>query len=505
MYITETELINVKLTANGKLNESDIIKYLIEDDTNHPKKKKMFDGERYYCAEHDIYNKDFRTAVVSETGITGEEELHTIKNPNRSNHHDVHPFHKILVDQKTAYSVGCEPTIVVKGAEKDTGLKEYETAVTDFADERFNERLQDGVTEASNCGYSVFHVYYDEQGKLEYCNIPAKECILVYDTKYQEKLEQVIRYYEIIVMRNGHKETRKRVEWWTAKNVVYYIENDSHQYVRDDSVRTNPHPHWWSVTSIDGMEKKREGHSWGRVPFVVLKNNSKGMTDLEAIKGLIDAYDLISSEGTNNFLDLVELYWMVAGYGGETAAAITKKLQINRAVSVSDPNGKVEAKQVSLPVMERIEWLKMLQKDIFHFGMGIDVDADKFGNAPSGVSLKFQYSLLDLKVNQMIPKLKRTIKELLWFFTDDLNRKEGTDYDSSLIDITINKSAVTNDLETVQIINQSAGVVSQKRLLAKHPFVDDVNEELKQLAAEAEEEPDPMRVQESGVQDEKAK
>ncbi len=64
----------------------------------------------------------------------------------------------------------------------------------------------------------------------------------------------------------------------------------------------------------------------------------------------------------------------------------------------SGADGKVEAKQVELPVAGRLEFLKMLRKDIFHFGMGIDTDSDKFGNAPSGVSLKFQYTLLDQKL-----------------------------------------------------------------------------------------------------------
>ena len=69
------------------------------------------------------------------------------------------------------------------------------------------------------------------------------------------------------------------------------------------------------------MEWKKGAHRifWGRVPFIVLENNRNRTTDLKPIKGLIDAYDYISSEGTNNLLDLVELYWVIQGYGGETA------------------------------------------------------------------------------------------------------------------------------------------------------------------------------------------
>ena len=166
-----------------------------------------------------------------------------------------------------------------------------------------------------------------------------------------------------------------------------------------------------------------------------------------------------------------------------------KKLGINRAVHVEGSDGgRIQAEQVTLPVEGRLEWLKMLRRDIFHFGQGVDTDADRFGNAPSGVSLKFQYTQLDLKANALAVKLKRAIKDFFWFITDDYNRHHGTRYDSNLVNITINKSMITNDLETVQMITASQGIVSDKTLLANHPMVDDVNAELQELAAQKKEE-----------------
>jgi hypothetical protein len=40
---------------------------------------------------------------------------------------------------------------------------------------------------------------------------------------------------------------------------------------------------------------------------------------------------------------------------------------------------------------------------------------------------------------------------------------------------------ITNDLETVQIIAQSKGLLPDKLLLSKHPYVDDVNQALKEM------------------------
>ncbi len=489
MFLTQTDLINAKLLAEGALNESDILKYIINDDIDSQQKKNMQKGERYYNGEHDVLQKDFTSSKLLEAekkeGIV-QQKFTTFRNINRSNHKNINAFLKILVDQKTAYLVSKEPTIKVSGAEESTQKKAYEKILCEFADDNFNEVLQDLVTGASCKGFEVLHIYYDDNGELQYCIVPANEIIAIYDTNNQKELLEVIRYYDITVVENGQKYIRKKVEWWTKQNVTYYIEKESNLFVKDTSISVNPAPHYWSITTLDGFQKNKQGHSWGRVPFLLLKNNRNSTTDLEHIKGLIDAYDLISSEGTNNFLDLVELYWVIYGFGGDEASTVTKKLQINKAVNMmgSGDDGRVEAKQVELPVAGRLEFLKMLRKDIFHFGMGVDTDSDKFGNAPSGVSLKFQYTLLDQKAGNMIAKLRKVIKELLWFVTEDYNSKHNTAYDANDIQIDINKNIITNDVEMVNMIQASKGIVSDKTLLAVHPFVSDVNAEMQEIEAQ---------------------
>ena len=65
--MTETDLINMRITAEAGLNNSSIIKTLIDEDVLSRKKEKMAEGERYYVGEHDILNKDFRNSYLSST------------------------------------------------------------------------------------------------------------------------------------------------------------------------------------------------------------------------------------------------------------------------------------------------------------------------------------------------------------------------------------------------------------------------------------------------------
>ncbi len=474
MFITEMELLKARLAAGKGLSDSRILQEILRDDGSGERKKRMAEGERYYRGAHDILRQDFRRSPISETGANGEEEMQTFFNPNRSNHHCVHPFHHTLVMQKAAYLVGREPTISVRDGE--TAFEEWLTA---FADERFNGALQSWIIGAANKGVEYLHIYYDAEGNFRYTIVPAEEIIAIYDEEYQEDLRELIRYYDIKVLEDGRERTKRRVEWWTAEDVTYFTENDAGEFLRDGDCG-----HWTVTELLDGEETAKQRHGWGRVPFIPLRNNEREMSDLEPIKSLIDAYDSVSSEGTNNLLDLVDLYWVIQGYGGETAGAIAKKLQINRAVQISDSSGSVEAKQVQLPVEGRLDWMRMLRKDIFHFGMGVDAENDGRGNAESGVALKFQYAMFYLKINGIIPEIKRAVKEFFRFAVEDQNRENGTDWDWRKIRITLNTNGITDDMETMQIITASKGIVSEKTLLGKHPFVEDVNSEMEQLERE---------------------
>lgn len=473
MYVTEMELLKARLEAEGRRNESQFLQEVLQQDKSSERKKKMLEGERYYRCEHDILQKNFQQTAVSEANGEGHV-MRGFQNPNRSNHHCVNPFHHMLVAQKAAYLVGREPTITSKGVEKA-----FDKMLNTFSDETFNATLLQWIIGAANKGIEYLHIYYDDDGNLRYCIVPAEEIIAIYDEKYQQDLVELIRYYDITVLENGKEKTRRKVEWWTKTGVSYFTEESNGEFLRLDEIG-----HWRVTSLVDGEETRVEEHGWGRVPFIGVKNNTKEMTDLELVKGLIDAYDLVDSEGTNNLLDLVDLYWVIQGYGGETAGAIAKKLQINKAVQISDSSGHVEAKQVELPVEGRLKWLKMLRKDIFHFGMGVDTDTENLGKAPSGVALKFQYSTFYLKVNGIIPEIRRAIKELLRFAIEDFNRRNGTDWDWREIQVVLNTNSVTDDLETMQVIEASRGLVSEKTLLGKHPFIDDVNGEMERLKEE---------------------
>lgn len=232
MFLTSTDLINAKLTADGRLTDGQIVKKLIEQDIASQEKLNMAVGERYYVGEQDVLAKNFQRSVILETDEdTGEEKTTSFSNPNRSNHHNVNAFHRILTDQKASYLLSREPTISVRGAEASLPQKAYETMLTEFADERFNEVMMDWVVGASNKGFEAIHFYYDPEGTLHYCIVPAAEIIPVYDTEHQEQLVELIRYFTLKTVQGDRTVNQAgKLNGGPRKTVTYYIETDSQEF-----------------------------------------------------------------------------------------------------------------------------------------------------------------------------------------------------------------------------------------------------------------------------------
>ena len=111
---------------------------------------------------------------------------------------------------------------------------------------------------------------------------------------------------------------------------------------------------------------------------------------------------------------------------------------------------------------------------------------DKFGNSPSGVALKFLYSLLDLKASVMERKFRKSVKRLLWFTTEYINIVDKKKYDNTEVQVTFRKTMITNDKENVEIAKESKGIISNQTIVANHPWVEDVTEELDRLKKQEE-------------------
>lgn len=451
--ITYNELLKQKLISESNITDSNIIKDLIDEhDTT-----KMLEGQRYYYNENDILD---RKQYYYKDGVKTEDDT-------KANNRIPHNWHKLLVDQKVSYLVGQPPVL-----QTEEGEKEYEDRLNLILAEEWHDNLTELGKNSSNKGTEWLHVYINEEGLFKFIIIPAEEVIPIYDTSLQENLEAVLRYYLVEV--NGKE--RIRVEWWTRETVTFYIQDNDGNFVLDDTEKPNPDYHYY-YNDI--------GYGWTKVPFIEFPNNEERVSDLKFVKELIDAYDKNVSDLANNLDEVQEIITVLKGYEDTDLAEFKENLRYYKAIKVSGEQGSgVDKLELEIPVEARKEMLDRLEENIFLFGQGVNMKTDRFGNSPSGVALKFLYSLLDLKASIMERKFRKSIKRLLWFATEYINIIDKKNYDSTTVQVTFRKTMITNYKEDVEIARDSQGIISSETIVANHPWVEDVSVELSRLEKE---------------------
>lgn len=458
----------ISMRSQG-ITDPEIIKRLIDNDQDSVVKRNMINGMNYYFGKHDILNKDFRKFFIDGMPMI---------NDSRSNYKIENNYHYLLVQQKVSYIAG--NPIVVKS--EDNAFQEELDRKLMFD---FDDTVIEWLVGASNKGVEYVHFYYDESDDLQYTIIPSEQIIPIYKDEFKKNLLQVIRYYTAkIIDENGKPAERKKVEWWDEQKVTYYIEDNEGVFILDTSYSMNPLPHWivYNTSNPDNMIM----NSWGKVPFVQLLNNDTKKTDLERIKDKIDAIDLIKSEFVNQLADIRELLLKVTGYSGSSAAEILEAFRANGIVKIDDATGNIDVLKAEIPVEARKLACDILERDIYKFGMGVNVDTESFGGQTSGVALKFLYENLNLKCNATIRKLNRALYDFIWFIVDDYNRKMGTNINYKETKFTITKSMMINEAEKIESLMKLKGTISDQTILENIEFVTDIDLEKERLKQEEE-------------------
>lgn len=451
MTPTLTEKI-IQFITDQKPGTAEWIKFHIE---NHDTRA-MREGVRYYENENDILKRQ-QYAIID--GIKTIDE-------NKPNNRIPHGFHKLLVDQKVSYMVG-RP---INFSCDDDRLLEY---LNETLGEKWDDIASELVKEASNKGIEWLHPFIDEDGSFDYIIVPAEQVIPIYKDEKRREVQYIIRYYPFEL--DGDEVIR--VEVWDEETVAYYMQIKG-EIVRDPTEEINPQSHFYW-----GTDKTAKGYGWGKVPFIWFKNNEKEKSDLVYYKQLIDAFDTRVSDNQNNFEETQELVFALKGYDGTSLSEFMQNLKYYKAVKL-EPDGGIDTIQGEIPMQSIDSHLNRLKESIFTFGQGVDPTIDNFGNNSSGIALKFLYSLLDLKAAQTERKFRKSIQVFLWFLCEYLSISGQGEYDYKSITYTFRYNMMVNDLENAQIASDSKGIISDKTIISKHPWVDDLEQELEQLEEE---------------------
>lgn len=406
---------------------------------------------RYYLGDNDIMYRKPKDKC--------EEPLRNADNRIAFN------FHSLLVDQKASYMFTAPPLFDTK----DDTLNEVVAATLG---DGYAKKCKDLCVDASNAGVGWLHYWIDEKKGFCYGVIPSMQVRPVYSLRLEKELEAVLRTYRM-VDDNGD-------EWQ-----IYEIWNDTEcQAYRKRAEMFQPFD-MFSYVNLDGMAEPTNTfrHDFGAVPFIAFPNNNVCSSDLDKIKHLIDSYDKTYSGFVDDLEDIQQVVFVLTNYGGADLKQFLSDLKYYKTIQVesagSDDKSGVSTLTIDIPVEARDKLLDITRKAIFDMGQGIDPQQQGFDNT-SGEAMKFLYSLLELKAGLMETEFRSGFGELV--------RAIGRYYGKEPEQIvqTWTRTSIRNDAELVDMCQKSVGVISTKTILKNHPFVENAEDEEKELAAEKE-------------------
>lgn len=429
-------------------------------DINKIKRIILNDSERrrQIAIEKRYYEND---NIIRDRGILPDNTDPIRNADNRVSHN----FHQLITDEKVAYMF--TNPVLFDVQDENTNKQITETLGDDFKSE--SAYL---CTNATNNKVAWLH-YWIEDNKFQYSAVETEQCRPVFDGKLKKKLIGFYRYYEIVEeVETGRNKQYVIFEFWDNTHCEKY------------KFRGN-----LSGTGFTYLPEEFEsfGHDLGEVPFIEFKNNRNMISDLKKYKDLIDIYDKVMSGYANDLEDIQQLIYILENYGGESLQEFTQNLKRYKAVKAGldqkGVNGDLRTLSIEIPVEARNSILEILKKQIYESGQALQQDTESFGNA-SGVALKFFYRKLELKAGLTQIEFEKGFAKLIRAIMKFLNI---SDWKTKPITQTWTRNMISNDLENAQIANESKDTISDETIVKNHPWVENLEEEMKKLKTQREE------------------
>lgn len=407
------------------------IKMFIDEDTASVKKSFARVGERYFDGDHDILK--YRMFYYNSDGQLVEDKT-------RSNVKIPHPFFKELTEQGTQYTLsGDEPFVLSDIPELQEELDNRFNYNDDFIDE-----LSEVITDCQSKGFAYMYAMKDSTDTMKFTCADSIGVVEVESRFADDKKDHVLYWYVDRIDKEGHR--IKKIMDWDDEQVYYYVQSDEGEIETDTSVEINPRPH--TLYQIEGDEKTYY-ESLGFIPFFRLDNNKKQTSNLKAVKALIDDYDLMASSLSNNLIDFDHPLYAVKGFEGDNLDELQQNLKTKKIVGVGSEGG-IEVHTVDVPFEARKTKLDLDEKNIYRFGMGLNLSGLKDTSATTNIAIKAAYSLLDLRCKHLERNIKRFLRKIIKVVIDEINQQNDTGYQVEDVYFKFTHEVMSNEQENKQ-------------------------------------------------------
>ena len=444
-------------------------------------RKEQLLAERYYDGDHDILNREKKV-------IGADGNLVTITNvPNNKL---VDNQYRKLVDQKTNYVLGKPITIA-------TPDDKYLELLNKVFTKSVHRQLRVLAQYAVDGGIAWLYPYYGKDGEFKLAVFPSYEICPLWRDKAHTELSGAMRYFsEDVFDKKGGVETVHHVDLFTSTGIYHYRYQGS-KLLPDET------PHH------DYLYVGESGFNWTRLPIIPFKYNSKEIPLIRNVKSLQDALNQVLSDFQNNMEeDPRTTILVLKNYDGTNIQEFRQNLAtygVIKVTTVDGVQGGVEALKVEVNAQNYQAILMQLKRALVENGRGFDAKEERMDGDPNQMNIESMYTDIDLDVNAMETEFQAGFEELKWFIDQYLVQKGEQDYSEEEVEFVFNRDIFINEDAKIDNCVKSVGIISNKTILARHPWVTNVEHELNQIEedkqAELEEMDATMKIQAQNTPD----
>lgn len=397
-----------------------ILKYIRRDEKENNRRKRMY---AYYRNEHDILKR-------------------CMQDPTKPNNKLVHGYPYYIANAYTGYMFGEPVGYSTQNEVLDMNVKDT------F---RYNDEQAENCAlglDLSICGVAVEIHYLDADAIARFRRVDPVGCIAVRDNTIEENLTELIRYYDVEEIEN--------------ERTVRIIEVLDAQY--------------WTVYREETgglIEIESKPHGYSDVPAVVYRNNADCMGDFEGQISLIDAYNLLQSEGINSEEYFNDAYLMLKGLMGTNDEDIADMKAKRVLLMPMDSDAGFLTKQQNDAVTENLK--NRLNNDIHRFSGCPDMDDEKFAGNASGVALKYKLLQFENIAGTKEREFKRGLQRRLELLCNIWNMLGRGSFDWRDVQISFKRALPENLLELSQTLSNFGGILSDETKRGMIPM--DIDEE----------------------------
>lgn len=474
-YGSETRRINAIVNAAAKTRMTDIrfLEKEIEKWKQSPVRRDMILAERYYQGDHDILHQ--HRQIIGEGGKL-------VKVENLPDHHIVDNQYQKAVDQKKNYLLSKPFTIVSKN-------DAYIEALKSILDKKFMRLLKRVAGDSINGGIAYLYPYYNDKGRLQFKRFNNYEIIPFWADEEHTELDCFGRLYQL----EGYEgESEKIYEFFElySKNGVERYQLDGSHLIPD--VLNPSGAHYLVERSDPDGEHAEVSYNWERVPLIAFKRNAHEIPLIKCCKSLQDGINLMVSTFENHMCeDARNTILILVNYDGTNLGEFRKNLSQYGVVKVrndgSGAGGDVRALTIEVNSENYKSILELFKTALIENCKAYDTKDARLTGDANQMHIQTIYQDIELDAQDMETEYQAAFEDLLWFVDQYLGNAGQGDFEAEEVDITFNRNILVNETELIDNCSKSLGLLPTKLILQKHPWVEDVEEAMRELEAEEEE------------------